>query len=90
MGFDTISAFEMKISGGCGELVLSRDVWRLAPRMDFCRNLHLYYSMLGHYVNNLIIMASVYTQVGDLAGATISHCLIHFCWLCTSYPHTLF
>ncbi|GFH27964.1 FKS1_dom1 domain-containing protein, partial [Haematococcus lacustris] len=34
MGLDSINAFEIKISGGAGEVMISRDLWRLASRLD--------------------------------------------------------
>lgn len=66
MGFDSINAFEIKISGGCGEIFLSRDLYRLASRLDFFRLLHLYFSAAGHYINNWLVMASVYAQILSL------------------------
>lgn len=67
MGFDSINAFEIKISGGCGEIFLSRDLYRLATRVDSFRLLALYFSAAGHYINNWLVMASVYAQILSLA-----------------------
>lgn len=47
MGFDSINAFEIKISGGAGEAVISRDIARLGPRMDYFRSMHFYFSGIG-------------------------------------------
>jgi hypothetical protein len=44
MGFDSINAFESKVSGGNGEQVMSRDVYRLGTQMDFFRLLGFYHS----------------------------------------------
>lgn len=66
MGFDSINAFEVKISGGCAEIFLSRDMYRMATRLDIFRLLHLYFSLAGHYVNNWLVMASVYAQILSL------------------------
>lgn len=51
MGFDSINAFESKISSGFGEVVLSRDALRVAARLDIWRLMHLYHSNAGHYIN---------------------------------------
>ncbi len=33
-----------QISGGAGEVLISRDVWRLSARLDFFRLLHFFHS----------------------------------------------
>ncbi|GLC51113.1 hypothetical protein PLESTB_000467200 [Pleodorina starrii] len=63
MGFDSINAFEIKISGGGGECVVSRDVARLAPRMDLARLMHFYHSGPGYYINSLFIMTAVWLNI---------------------------
>ncbi|KAG2442546.1 hypothetical protein HXX76_002632 [Chlamydomonas incerta] len=63
MGFDSINAFEVKISGGGGECVVSRDVARLAPRLDLARLFHYYHSGLGYYINSLLIMTAVHLNI---------------------------
>ncbi|PNH09351.1 putative callose synthase 6 [Tetrabaena socialis] len=67
MGFDSINAFEIKISGGGGECVVSRDVARLAPRLDLARLLHFYHSGLGYYINSLLIMTAVTLNIWVIA-----------------------
>ena len=44
MGFDAINGFESKVAGGAGEQFFSRDVHRLATRVDFFRLLSMYNS----------------------------------------------
>lgn len=44
VGFDSINAFELKISSGGGEAAISRDIYRICSRMDFFRLLHFYHS----------------------------------------------
>ncbi|GLC72072.1 hypothetical protein PLESTF_001201000 [Pleodorina starrii] len=76
MGFDSINAFESKISAGFGEVALSRDLLRMATRVDLWRCLHLYHSLAGNYFNTWLVMGSVYAQVYavlffSLARATV-------------------
>lgn len=47
MGFDSINGFEMKLSGGCGAVLVSRDLWRFCARLDVFRLLHFYYRCEG-------------------------------------------
>ena len=47
MGFDSINAFELKTSSGASNILISRDLWRLATRFDLFRCLHFYYSGCG-------------------------------------------
>lgn len=74
MGFVSINGFEIKISGGNGEVCISRDLYRLATRTDFFRMMSIYYSGPGFFINNAILMTTVYIQtwllvVLALAGA---------------------
>ena len=88
MGFDSINAFEVKISGGGGECVVSRDVARLAPRLDLARLFHLYHSGLGYYINSLLIMTSVHLNIFVVAvfalarasNVQVRPCLVECCW----------
>lgn len=48
MGFDSINGFEMKLSGGCGAVLVSRDLWRFCARLDVFRLLHFYYRCEGY------------------------------------------
>ena len=63
VGFDSINAFESKISSGFGEVALSRDLLRMATRVDLWRCLHLYHSLAGNYFNTWLVMGTVYAQV---------------------------
>lgn len=74
MGFVSINGFEIKISGGNGEVCVSRDLYRVATRSDFFRMMSIYYSGPGFFINNAILMTTVYLQtwvlvVLALAGA---------------------
>jgi len=74
MGFVSINGFEIKISGGNGEVCISRDLYRAATRVDFFRMMSIYYSGPGFFINNAVLMTTVYLQtwilvVLALAGA---------------------
>lgn len=62
MGFISINGFEIKISGGNGEVCVSRDLYRVATRVDFFRMMSVYYSGPGFFINNAILMTTVYLQ----------------------------
>ncbi|EFJ51969.1 hypothetical protein VOLCADRAFT_87013 [Volvox carteri f. nagariensis] len=83
MGFDSINAFESKISSGFGEVALSRDLLRMATRVDLWRCLHLYHSLAGNYFNTWLVMGSVYAQVYavlffSLAGAAVHRYVTYY------------
>ncbi|GLC38942.1 hypothetical protein PLESTB_000464000 [Pleodorina starrii] len=83
MGFDSINAFESKISAGFGEVALSRDLLRMATRLDLWRCLHLYHSLAGNYFNTWLVMGSVYAQVYAvlffaLGRATVYRHVVYF------------
>lgn len=61
VGLNQIALFEAKVSSGNGEQILSRDVYRLAHRLDFFRMLSFYYTTVGFYVSNMIVVLTVYT-----------------------------
>ena len=63
MGFDSINAFESKVSGGNGEQVMSRDVFRLGTQMDFFRLLGFYHSGPGFFINSYLVLLSVYANM---------------------------
>ena len=63
MGFDSILGFEAKVSGGNGEQVMSRDVYRLSTQFDFFRLLSFYHSGPGFFVNTSLVMMSVYANI---------------------------
>lgn len=43
--------------------MLTRDLARLAPRMDLWRLLHFYHSGLGYFVTARMMMLGIYCQV---------------------------
>ena len=63
MGFDSINSFESKVSGGNGEQVMSRDVYRLGTHLDFFRLLSFYHSGPGFFVNSYLVLLSVYANL---------------------------
>ncbi|KAK2080835.1 hypothetical protein QBZ16_000689 [Prototheca wickerhamii] len=63
MGFDSINSFESKVAGGNGEQVISRDVHRLATRVDFFRLLAFYHSGPGFFINTALVMVLVYINI---------------------------
>ncbi len=77
MGFDSINAFESKISSGFGEVALSRDLLRMATRLDLWRCLHLYHSLAGTYFNTWLVMGSVYLHVFSLLFFTLANASVY-------------
>ncbi|GAA0159764.1 hypothetical protein LIER_16469 [Lithospermum erythrorhizon] len=55
-----IAVSEAKVASGNGEQVLSREVYRLGHRLDFFRMLSYFYSSVGVYFNNLMVVVAVY------------------------------
>ncbi|XP_010052007.2 callose synthase 12 [Eucalyptus grandis] len=60
VGLNQISMFEAKVSGGNGEQVLSRDVYRLGHRLDFFRMLSFFYTTVGFFFNTMMVILTVY------------------------------
>lgn len=60
VGLNQIAMFEAKVASGNGEQVLSRDVYRLGHRLDFFRMLSFYYTTVGFFINNLLVVLTVY------------------------------
>jgi callose synthase len=60
VGLNQIAMFEAKVASGNGEQVLSRDVYRLGHRLDFFRMLSFYYTTVGFFINNLIVVLTVF------------------------------
>ncbi|KAH7440721.1 hypothetical protein KP509_03G007700 [Ceratopteris richardii] len=60
VGLNQISLSEAKISGGNGEQLLSRDVYRLGQWFDFFRMLSFYVTSLGYYACTLMTVVVVY------------------------------
>jgi len=63
VGMSQIYKFEAKLSQGAGEQSLSRDVYRMCHRLDFCRLLSFYYGGIGHYFSNVLTVFTVYVVV---------------------------
>lgn len=61
VGLNQIAMFEAKVASGNGEQVLSRDVYRLGHRLDFFRMLSFFYTTVGFFFNNMIVVVMVYT-----------------------------
>lgn len=63
VGMSQIYKFEAKLSQGAGEQSLSRDVYRLCHRLDFCRLLSYYFGGIGHYFSNVLTVLTIYCVV---------------------------
>lgn len=63
VGMSQIYQFEAKLSQGAAEQSLSRDVYRMCNRLDFCRLLSYYYGGIGHYFSNVLTIFTVYVVV---------------------------
>ncbi|GAV74732.1 Glucan_synthase domain-containing protein/FKS1_dom1 domain-containing protein [Cephalotus follicularis] len=60
VGLNQISIFEGKVSGGNGEQVLSRDVYRLGQLFDFFRMMSFYFTTVGYYFCTMLTVLTVY------------------------------
>ncbi|KAG2499845.1 hypothetical protein HYH03_002136 [Edaphochlamys debaryana] len=76
-GFDSINAFENKISAGFGEVALSRDLLRMGTRTDLWRCLHLYHSLVGNYFNTWLVMGSVYAHIYALLFFALAQAAVY-------------
>ena len=63
VGMQQIYKFEAKLSQGNAEQVLSRDVHRIAARLDFVRLLSYFFGGIGHYINSCLTVFTVLTVV---------------------------
>lgn len=63
VGMSQIYKFEAKLSQGNGEQSLSRDVYRMCNRLDFCRLLSYYFGGIGHYFSNVLTILTIYVVV---------------------------
>ena len=63
VGMSQIYKFEAKLSQGAGEQSLSRDIYRLCHRLDFCRLLSFYFGGIGHYFSNVLTVFTIYCVV---------------------------
>jgi len=71
VGMSQIYKFEAKLSQGAGEQSLSRDVYRLCSRLDFCRLLSFYFGGIGHYFSNVLTVFTIYCVVYLMAVLAI-------------------
>jgi callose synthase len=71
VGMSQIYKFEAKLSQGAAEQSLSRDVYRMCHRLDFCRLLSFYYGGIGHYFSNVLTVLTVYVVVYLMAVLAI-------------------
>ena len=59
VGMQQIYKFEAKLSQGNAEQCLSRDVSRIASRLDFPRLLSYYFGGIGHYINSALTIITI-------------------------------
>lgn len=77
LGFSSILNFTIKIGGGMGEQMLSREYYYLGTQLPLDRFLSFYYAHPGFHLNNLFIMLSVHLfmlvaiNLGSLTHETI-------------------
>lgn len=71
VGMSQIYKFEAKLSQGAAEQSLSRDVYRMCHRLDFCRLLSFYFGGIGHYFSNVLTVLTVYIVVYLMAVLAI-------------------
>mmetsp|Transcript_15122 Transcript_15122/g.33800 ORF Transcript_15122/g.33800 Transcript_15122/m.33800 type:complete len:1076 (+) Transcript_15122:3108-6335(+) len=60
VGMSQIYKFEAKLSQGAAEQSLSRDIYRIGQRLDFCRLFSLYFGGIGHYFSNVLTVLTIY------------------------------
>eukprot|EP00246_Nothoceros_aenigmaticus_P012554 TRINITY_DN3954_c0_g1_i1.p1 TRINITY_DN3954_c0_g1~~TRINITY_DN3954_c0_g1_i1.p1 ORF type:complete len:892 (+),score=168.20 TRINITY_DN3954_c0_g1_i1:405-3080(+) len=61
VGLNQIALFEAKVASGNGEQILSRDIYRLGHRLDFFRMLSFYYTTVGFFISNMMVVLTVYS-----------------------------
>ena len=71
VGMSQIYKFEAKLSQGAAEQSLSRDIYRMCQRLDFCRLLGFYFGGIGHYFSNVLTVLTVYVVVYLMAVLAI-------------------
>ena len=72
VGMQQIYKFEAKLASGNAEQCLSRDVYRIAHRLDLARSFSFYYSGPGFYFNNA---ATVFAMFFFLYIRLLTHLL---------------
>ncbi|KDO19032.1 hypothetical protein SPRG_15218 [Saprolegnia parasitica CBS 223.65] len=60
VGMQQLAQFEAKLSSGAGESVISRDVMRMANRLDFWRLNSWFYGNLGWYFTQTMTVFGIY------------------------------
>ncbi|GIL92522.1 hypothetical protein Vretifemale_20040, partial [Volvox reticuliferus] len=66
MGFDSILAYQKKISGGAGDLATSREVHRLGTRLEFFRLMSFYHGGIGHFLNSYLTLKAAWYNIWAL------------------------
>ncbi|TKY50586.1 Callose synthase 9 [Spatholobus suberectus] len=72
VGLNQIALFEGKVSGGNGEQVLSRDVYRLGQLFDFFRMMSFYFTTVGYYLCTMLTVLTVYAFLYGKAYLALS------------------
>ncbi|KAK7310312.1 hypothetical protein RJT34_07750 [Clitoria ternatea] len=72
VGLNQIALFEGKVSGGNGEQVLSRDVYRLGQLFDFFRMMSFYFTTVGYYFCTMLTVLTVYAFLYGKAYLALS------------------
>ena len=74
VGGQQIYKFEAKLSQGNAEQSLSRDVYRVAQRLDFFRLFSMYFGGIGHYCGNVLTVFTVYLVCYLMLGLALYDC----------------
>jgi callose synthase len=74
VGMQQIYKFEAKLSQGAAEQSLSRDVYRVAQRLDFFRLLAMYFGGIGHYFGNVLTVFTIHLLVYLMLGLALFDC----------------
>jgi callose synthase len=90
VGFTQISLFNAKISMGNAEQVISRDLNRLAQQFSFLRSFSLYYTCVGSFLGQVLVVISIWcvVYIKTFVAVTGTYTLMYD----KSYPvlHTIF
>ena len=74
VGGQQIYKFEAKLSQGNAEQSISRDVYRMARRLDFFRLFSMYFGGIGHYCGNVLTVLTVYIVTYLMLGLALFDC----------------
>ncbi|MCO5556549.1 hypothetical protein L7F22_010099 [Adiantum nelumboides] len=72
VGLNQTALFEAKVASGNGEQILSRDVYRLGHHLDFFRMLSFYYTTVGFFISNMMVVLTVYAFLWGRAYLALS------------------